>query len=432
MIHNILTIQPINYVQGNINLPGSKSLSNRALLLAAQASGKTILKNLLFSDDTYHMLSALQKLNVKYILSKKHGSCKIYGLGKPLFSHIPLTLFLGNAGTAMRPLTATLCLNKKNIILTGISRMKERPIQHLVNALQQGGAKIEYLEKNGYPPIKLYGGYMGGTINIDGSISSQFLSALLMMAPMAPKNTYIYIKSKLVSQPYITLTLKIMKKFGITVQHDNYQIFRIQGNNTYSSPGEYTIEGDASSASYFLAASAIRGGTVRVTGIKKNSIQGDIKFANILEKMGAKIHWGSNYIECTRNTLQSIDMDMNHIPDAAMTVAIVALFAKNKNPTILRNIYNWRVKETDRLQAMSIELKKIGAHVIENKDHLIIHPPQKFISSTIETYNDHRIAMCFALIALSGISIKIINPKCVNKTFPDFFNQFKKISTFNK
>ncbi|MCR3755130.1 MAG: 3-phosphoshikimate 1-carboxyvinyltransferase [Candidatus Westeberhardia cardiocondylae] len=427
-----LTIKPISLVDGVINLPGSKSISNRALLLAAQSYGVTHLNNLLKSDDIKYMLSAFRHLNINYEISKNFSHCKIFGVGKPLQYKNPLTLFLGNAGTAIRPLTAALCINSKNVILTGIPRMKERPIKHLVDALKQGGANISYLEKDGYPPIELHGGYKGGLININGSISSQFLSSLLMMAPLAPKDTHILVSGELVSKPYVSLTLELMKIFGINIKNNNYKSFYIHGNSTYRSPGEFTIEGDASSGSYFLAAAAIRGGTVRVTGINKRSIQGDIDFVNILNKMGAKINWGDNYVECTKNTLQSIDMDMNHIPDSAMTAAIVALFTKNnKNSTIIRNIYNWRVKETDRLSAMSNELKKIGAYIIENKDSLIITPPKKFISSIIETYNDHRMAMCFSLIALSGVPITIMNPKCINKTFPDFFNNFFKISKFS-
>ncbi|MCR3756463.1 MAG: 3-phosphoshikimate 1-carboxyvinyltransferase [Candidatus Westeberhardia cardiocondylae] len=428
-----IVIKPISYVNGTINLPGSKSISNRVLLLAAQSDGITCINNLLDSDDVRYMLIALQKLNVNYFLSPDRNFCKIYGLGKPLYYNSSLTLFLGNAGTAMRPLTAALSLNSKDIILTGISRMKERPINHLVDALRQGGAKIQYLEKNGYPPIKLFGGYEGGIININSKISSQFLSSLLMMAPLASKDTYISIRDDIVvSKPYISLTLKIMKVFGIEIYHDHYKTFHIKGKSVYKSPGEYTVEGDASSASYFLAAGAIKGGTVRVTGIDRSSIQGDIGFSKVLQKMGAKIYWGNNYIECKKNNLYAIDMDMNHIPDSAMTVAILALFVNKKKTTILRNIYNWRVKETDRLSAMTNELRKVGAYVLEKENSLEITPPDKFNPAIINTYDDHRIAMCFSLIALSNVSITILNPKCTYKTFPNFFKQLKKISIFSQ
>lgn len=423
-----ITLHPIARVNGTLNLPGSKSISNRALLLAAQATGTTYLTNLLDSDDVRYMLMALSKLGVTYRLSGDRRSCEVDGLGGPLRTGDALTIFLGNAGTAMRPLTAALCLQAQDVILTGEPRMKERPIGHLVDALRQGGAQIDYLCKKNYPPLKLRGGYQGGEILVEGSISSQFLTALLMMAPLAPQDSCIRIKGKLVSRPYIDITLALMKSFGVEVRHDNYQVFYLMGSNTYRSPGDYLIEGDASSASYFLAAAAIRGGTVRVTGIGRHSIQGDIRFADVLEKMGATIRWGDDYIECTRGTLHAIDMDMNHIPDATMTTATTALFA-GSGTTTLRNIYNWRVKETDRLTAMATELRKVGATVTEGKDSLAVTPPAKLIATDIVTYNDHRIAMCFALVALSDTPVTILNPQCTYKTFPDFFYRLAEVST---
>lgn len=424
---NTLTIQPIQYIDGIVNLPGSKSISNRVLLLAAQAVGTTRLINLLDSDDTNYMLIALKKLGINYRLSKNKRICEVDGIGKPLYTNHHIKLFLGNAGTAMRPLTAALCLQPNDIILTGEARMKERPIGSLVHALRQGGAQIDYIENENYPPLHIRGGYKGGNIIIDGSISSQFITALLMMAPLASHNSCIHIVNSLVSQPYIDITLKLMRIFKINIQHINYRQFYILGNSTYCSPGEYIIEGDASSASYFLAAAAIRGGTVQVRGVGKKSIQGDIRFADILKKMGAIIRWNDYYIECSRSTLQSIDMDMNHIPDVAMTIAITALFVQN-GTTTLRNIANWRIKETDRLTAMSTELRKIGASVSEGTDYLSITPPNQFKTACINTYNDHRIAMCFSLIALSGVPIIISNPKCTHKTFRNFFSQLFNLS----
>ena len=421
-----LTLQPIKKFSGTINLPGSKSVSNRALLLSALSQGKTRLTNLLDSDDVRYMLDALKALNIKYHLSDDRTICDIEGVGGKLHSAHPLELFLGNAGTAMRPLAAALCLADNNIVLTGEPRMKERPIGHLVDALRQGGAKIDYLENEGYPPLHIHGGFTGGKIAINGSVSSQFLTALLMAAPLASNDTEITIIGDLVSKPYIDITIKMMAMFGVSVINNQYQTFVIKANQTYQSPGSYLVEGDASSASYFLAAAAIKGGTVRVTGVGKKSLQGDTQFAHVLEKMGAKITWADDYIECTRGELNGVDMDMNHIPDAAMTIATTALFADGT--TTIRNIYNWRVKETDRLSAMANELRKVGATVEEGEDYITITPPAKLNHAEIKTYNDHRMAMCFSLVALSDTPVTILDPKCTMKTFPDYFEQFKRLS----
>lgn len=426
-MQDFLILNPIARVDGTINLPGSKSISNRAILLAAQAIGSTRLINLLDSDDVRHMLIVLSQLNINYRLSADRRTCEIDGLGGPLRADV-LTLFLGNAGTAMRSLTAALCLHAQCVTLTGAPRMKKRPIGHLVDALRQGGAQIDYLEQKHYPPLSLRGGYQGGDIILDGSVSSQFLSALLMMAPLASQSSCIRIKGKLVSRPYIDITLALMKSFNITVRHDNYQIFYLNGNSIYRSPGDYLVEGDASSASYFLAAAAIRGGTVRVTGIGRHSVQGDIRFADVLEQMGAIIRWGNNYIECSRARLHAIDIDMNNIPDAAMTIATTALFVSS-GTTTLRNIANWRVKESDRLTVMATELRKVGATVIEGDDYLSVTLLARLTAARIDTYNDHRIAMCFALLALSDTPVTILNPQCTHKTFPDFFTHLTALST---
>ncbi|QJC36582.1 3-phosphoshikimate 1-carboxyvinyltransferase [Enterobacteriaceae endosymbiont of Donacia simplex] len=428
---NILNLKPIHKIKGSIFLPGSKSISNRVLLLSALAKGNTKLINLLNSDDINHMLNALKKLNIKFILSKSKTECLIIGNNGIFKPKKKLKLFLGNAGTVIRPLTAVLSLNSEcDIILTGEPRMKERPIKHLVDSLKNGGAIINYLEKKNFPPIHIKGGFQGTKIlEIEGSISSQFLTSLLIICPLIKQNTLINITNNLVSKPYIDITIKLMKIFGIHVENHNYQQFKISGQQNYISPGKYIIEGDASSASYFLSAAAIKGGTVKLNNINKNSIQGDIKYVNVLQKMGAIINYGKNYISCTKNTLKSINMDLNNIPDVAMTIAVTSLFAKGI--TTIKNIYNWRVKETDRLKAMSNELKKTGAKIITGYDYIIIYPPKQIKEVIIETYNDHRIAMCFSLLSLSNNSVSIINPNCTSKTYPNFFKDFKKISIYN-
>ncbi|MDA9555997.1 3-phosphoshikimate 1-carboxyvinyltransferase [Vibrio sp.] len=422
-----LTLQPIQCVDGEVNLPGSKSVSNRALLLAALAEGTTTLTNLLHSDDIRHMLNALTTLGVTYSLSDDKTTCEVQGLGRPFHLNEAVELFLGNAGTAMRPLAAALCLGQGEFVLTGEPRMKERPIGHLVDALKTAGAKIEYLENDNYPPLKITGsGIQGGHVKIDGSISSQFLTAFLMSAPLAAGDITIEIIGELVSKPYIDITLHIMSQFGVTVEHDNYQVFHVKSGQTYQSPGSFLVEGDASSASYFLAAAAIKGGSIKVTGIGKKSIQGDIQFADAIEKMGAHIEWGDDYIISRKGELKAVDLDFNHIPDAAMTIATAALFADGV--TSIRNVYNWRVKETDRLSAMATELRKVGAEVEEGEDYITITPPNKLIHAAIDTYDDHRMAMCFSLVALSDTPVTINDPKCTSKTFPDYFEKLKGLS----
>jgi len=422
-----LTLQPIQSINGEVNLPGSKSVSNRALLLAAISTGTTTLTNLLDSDDIRHMLNALQKLGVHYELSADKTTCVVEGLGQVFSVQEPLTLFLGNAGTAMRPLAAALVLSSGEFELTGEPRMKERPIGHLVDALVQSGAHIHYLENEGYPPLKIQGtGLNGGRVEIDGSISSQFLTAFLMAAPLAQSDTTISIIGDLVSKPYIDITLNIMRQFGVEVENRSYKEFVIKSGQYYRSPGQFLVEGDASSASYFLAAAAIRGGEIKVTGIGRNSIQGDIQFADALAKMGAEIEWSDDYVIARKGHLKAIDMDFNHIPDAAMTIATTALFAEGT--TSIRNIYNWRVKETDRLTAMATELRKLGADVEEGLDYITITPPSTLTHAVIDTYDDHRMAMCFSLAALGNSAVTINDPKCTSKTFPDFFERLVALS----
>jgi 3-phosphoshikimate 1-carboxyvinyltransferase len=424
---NQLRLKPIKRIEGDVQIPGSKSLSNRALLLAALAEGTTTVTNLLESDDTYYMLEALKALGVNYRLSDDKTECTIEGNGGAFVLEHAVELFLGNAGTAMRPLCAALCLGKGSFTLTGEPRMKERPIGHLVEALREAGAEITYLENEGYPPLCIEAdGLKGGDVCVDGSISSQFLTALLIASPLAKEEMTISIRGELVSKPYIDMTLDIMQKFGVVVENDDYRHFKVKAGQHYKALSSYMVEGDASSASYFLAAAAIKGGSVTVKGVGSESIQGDKAFADVLEKMGAKVVWQPDSITVTKDRLEAIDMDFNHIPDAAMTIATTALFCEGT--TTLRNIYNWRVKETDRLYAMATELRKVGAEVVEGEDYLRITPPKSVQHAQIDTYNDHRMAMCFSLLALDEASVTINEPECVNKTFPTYFELFETIS----
>ncbi|WP_028772199.1 3-phosphoshikimate 1-carboxyvinyltransferase [Shewanella waksmanii] len=422
-----LRLEPIKHVQGTINIPGSKSISNRALLLATLASGTTTLTNLLDSDDIRYMLASLKQLGVKFSLSENNTVCELEGLGRPLTTTEAQTLFLGNAGTAMRPLCAALALGAGEFTLTGEPRMEERPIGDLVDALRTLGADITYLKNDGFPPLTINAtGINGGDVDIAGDLSSQFLTALLMVTPLAKGQVNINITGELVSKPYIDITLALMERFGVKVINQDYKRFEIPANQQYQSPGSVLVEGDASSASYFLAAGAIQGGEVKVTGVGLKSIQGDVKFADVLEKMGAQITWGDDYIIAKKGELNAIDLDMNHIPDAAMTIATAAMFAKGT--TTMRNIYNWRIKETDRLAAMATELRKVGATVDEGHDYISITPPSVPHTAAIDTYNDHRMAMCFSMMAFADCGITINDPDCTSKTFPDYFTQFASLA----
>ncbi|MBR9827959.1 MAG: 3-phosphoshikimate 1-carboxyvinyltransferase [Oceanospirillales bacterium] len=422
-----LTLQPLAHANGEVQIPGSKSLSNRILLLAALAQGTTRITNLLDSDDVRHMLNALQALGVHYTLADDRRSCELEGLGRAFTCNEAVELFLGNAGTAMRPLCAALCASTGEFTLTGEPRMYERPIADLVDALLPLGADIDYLGEPGYPPMRIQAnGLHGGEVSIKGNISSQFLTALLMAAPLASSDLTINVDGELVSKPYIDITLHTMALFGVEVENHNYQRFVVRAGQVYRSPGEVMVEGDASSASYFLAAAAIAGGTVRVYGVGADSVQGDKAFAEVLGKMGANVSYGPTWIEVTRGELNGVDLDLNAIPDAAMTIATTALFAKG--PTAIRNVYNWRVKETDRLSAMATELRKVGADVVEGEDFIEITPPAQVQSAAIDTYDDHRMAMCFSLAAFGGAPITINDPGCTRKTFPEYFKLFAHIS----
>ncbi|MEC9308535.1 MAG: 3-phosphoshikimate 1-carboxyvinyltransferase [Chloroflexota bacterium] len=420
-----LILQPIKNVSGQIRLPGSKSLSNRLLILSAIARGETEVYNLLDSDDTRYMLAALGSLGIQYQLSDDKTICRIKGLAGPLSSE-NCELYLGNAGTAVRPLCAVLCGGNGVYTLKADPRMYERPIKDLVDALRPLGPKITYMAEEGFLPLQIHAsGLRGGTVQIKGNISSQYLTALLLSAPFATEGLTIQVIGDLVSKPYIDMTLDVMRKFSVDVANDHYQTFTIKPNQYYESPQRILVEGDASSASYFMAAAAVIGGPVRVLGVGSDSIQGDVQVADVLQKMGAEVTKGPDWIEVKKHELNGVDLDLNHIPDAAMTIATTALFAKGT--TRIRNIGNWRVKETDRLAAMSTELRKLGATVNEGSDYLEITPPPEIISASIDTYNDHRMAMSFSLAALGDSAITINDPGCVSKTFPNYFETFASI-----
>lgn len=419
-----LTLSPVTSVSGEISLPGSKSLSNRALLLAALCKDETRLINLLHSEDTERMIEALTQLGIS--ITVDGNECRVRGNDGLFSPPNDRNFFLGNAGTAIRPLTAMLAMVGGEFIIDGDEYMRERPIHHLIEALEQLGVRAEYLGKPNCPPLKIHGGKIkGGKVRIKGDVSSQYLTALLMSLPLANKNSEIEVIGEQVSKPYLDLTLDIMAKFGVTAEHENHQYFTITGQQKYQSPGQYLIEGDASSASYFFAAAAIKGGTVRVNGIGKESVQGDIDFLDVIEQMGARVNKSDTWVEVTGQQLQGIDLDLNHIPDAAMTIATMALFAKGR--TAIRNIYNWRVKETDRMHAMSTELRKLGAQVETGHDFIIIDPPEQIQPAEIDTYGDHRIAMAFSLAALQNTRITINNPEVTAKTFPNYFELFESV-----
>ncbi len=422
-----LKLSPASQADGRITLPGSKSISNRTLLLAALARGNTEIRDVLASDDTARMLESLTKLGVKLDQIGEHD-WRVHGCAGN-FHHKQADLFLGNAGTAFRPLTAALAFSNGDYQLSGVARMHERPIGDLVDALQQAGANISYLGQPGFPPLRIAPAQadLSLPIKIRGDVSSQFLTALLMALPLSKQQASIDVVGELISKPYIEITLNLMAKFGVQVQRDGWQRFTIAANSVYSSPGQLCVEGDASSASYFLAAGVIAG-SVTVDGIGQHSIQGDVRFAEALSLMGGEINYGENHITAKKaNKIKAIDLDCNHIPDAAMTLAILALFADGTST--LRNIASWRVKETDRLTAMATELRKVGASVVEGSDYLQITPPIAIKSNAvIDTYDDHRMAMCFSLVSLAGVPITINDPACVNKTFPDYFTCFAKIA----
>ncbi len=427
-----LHLKPSTQAQGKIKLPGSKSISNRTLLLAALSDGVTEIYDLLASDDTSRMLEALQILGVK-LENFAENAWRVTGCGGN-FVNKQADLFLGNAGTAFRPLTAALAFAGGHYQLSGVPRMHERPIGDLVDALRQADADIEYLQNKGFPPLKISPAQLNlsKAIKIRGDVSSQFLTALLMALPLTKQQATIEVVGELISKPYIEITLNLMAKFGVQVERDGWQRFTIPANSCYSAPKQIFVEGDASSASYFLAAGALAG-NITVAGLGEHSIQGDVRFADALTQMGGNIKFGDNHIQASKaDAIKAIDIDCNHIPDAAMTLAVVALFAQGKSDaertTILRNIASWRVKETDRIAAMATELRKVGAVVEEGADYIKITPPEKLTpNAVIDTYDDHRMAMCFSLVSLGNVPIVINDPNCVAKTFPNYFAEFAKL-----
>jgi 3-phosphoshikimate 1-carboxyvinyltransferase len=422
-----LDLPPIAHVAGVVRLPGSKSISNRILLLAALAQGDTEVTGLLDADDVDRMLDALRALGVRVDQQAGSRIFRVHGTG----GRFPVghaKLFLGNAGTAFRPLTAALALAGGDYELSGLPRMHERPIGDLVDALRSLGADVRYGGASGYPPLAIGKGKVqaGGSVAVRGDVSSQFLTALLMALPLAGGGTRIDVLGELISRPYVAMTLNLMQRFGVGVAHGDWRRFDVPAGAAYRSPGTIAVEGDASSASYFLAAGAIGSGPVRVEGVGRESIQGDVAFADTLAAMGARIASGEDWIEASSaGPLRGIDLDCTMIPDAAMTAAVVALFAQGT--TTLRNIGSWRVKETDRIAAMATELRKLGARVEEGPDWLRVTPPAALRAATIDTYDDHRMAMCFSLASLGGVAVRINDPQCVRKTFPGYFGEFKRL-----
>jgi len=399
---------------GMVKLPGSKSISNRVLLLSALASGTTEIRELLDSDDTQVMLESLSRLGVKWQRHAGTDNYRVEGIGG-VFPVKQAELFLGNAGTAFRSLTAACALSGGDYVLKGVARMHERPIGDLVDGLRQLGARIDYLGNEGFPPLHIHPAQAGDAaeVSVKGNVSSQFLTGLLMSAPLLGRSVTIRVEGELISRPYIKITLGLMAKFGIKVEQQGWERFTVPAA-TYRSPGEIEVEGDASSASYFLAAGALGHGPVRVQGVGRNALQGDVQFAAALARMGAEIGMGPNWIEaqlpCSEK-IRAVDMDCNHIPDAAMTLAVLALFADG--PSTLRNIASWRVKETDRIAAMATELRKFGAEVEEGVDYLKIVPPKQLRADVaVDTYDDHRMAMCFSLVTVGGVPVRINDPTC--------------------
>ena len=438
-----LDLPALSSAGGTVALPGSKSISNRVLLLAAMCKGTSTVHDLLDSDDTRVMLEALRQLGCGVQVDEAAQRATITGLGGQAGARAA-KLFLGNAGTAMRPLTAALALMGGQFELSGVARMHERPIGDLVDALRQLGCQIDYLGNEGYPPLRLGGStgkpelHLDAPIRVRGDVSSQFLTALLLALPLvAQKDIVIDVVGELISKPYISITLQLLQRFGVTVKRDvdasgqpGWQRFTIPARSAYSTPGNIHVEADASSASYFIALGAIgtcRNGpsSIRIEGVGEDSIQGDIRFIDAARQMGAQISGGPNWLEITRGAwpLKAVDLDCNHIPDAAMTLAVMALYADGT--TTLRNIASWRVKETDRIAAMVKECRKLGATVVEGADFIQVTPPAagKWTAASIHTYDDHRVAMCFSLAAFNpaGVSVRIEDPKCVAKTFPDYF-----------
>jgi 3-phosphoshikimate 1-carboxyvinyltransferase len=421
-----LLLKQVKRINGEISLPGSKSISNRALLMSALGSGKLTLTNLLESNDVDRMCEALQQLGLDLSRDLENRTASLTGCGGPL-PNGDFDLYLENAGTAVRSMTAAVCLSEGNYRIDGNARMRERPIKHLTDALTPLGADITYEKAPDCPPLQIKAnGLQGGITKVDGSVSSQYLTALLIAAPYAKEDVKVDIIGDLTSKPYIDMTINLMEKYGVHVENNNFQSFSIKAGQKYSNPETFFIEGDASTASYFLGAAAING-HAKVTGCGKNSIQGEAGFASVMEMMGAEVNYGENFIEVRSNgKLKGIDIDMNTMTDTGMTLAVVAMFAEGK--TAIRNIYNWRVKETERIKAVAAELRKAGADVEEGHDFIIITPPEKIHSAEIETYDDHRMAMAFSLLSMGSDDITILDPGCTSKTFPTYFDVWNSVT----
>ena len=432
-----LDLPPLSRAGGTVKLPGSKSISNRVLLLAGLAEGQTRVHDLLDSDDTRVMLDALRTLGCG--VTQEADVCVVRGLGGKLAVQ-EAKLFVGNAGTAMRPLTAVLALlaarDGGRFELSGVPRMHERPIGDLTDALRQLGCRIDDLGHPGYPPLAVSGPSplaLSQPMRVRGDVSSQFLTALLLALPLVSDQVAITIdvEGELISKPYVEITLALLARFGISIERDGWQRFVVPAGSAYRSPGAVHVEGDASSASYFIALGAIAATKkpVRIEGVGHDSIQGDIRFIEAARAMGSDIRTEPNAVEIRRGAwpLRAITLDCNHIPDAAMTLAVMALYADG--PTTLANIASWRVKETDRLSAMATELRKLGASVQEGPDWLRIAPPTQWHAAAIHTYDDHRMAMCASLAAFGGVAVRIRDPKCVAKTFPDYFETLFKVAS---
>ncbi|MEO7742339.1 MAG: 3-phosphoshikimate 1-carboxyvinyltransferase [Usitatibacter sp.] len=434
-----LDLPRVTRAAGRLRLPGSKSISNRTLLLSALARGATALDGLLESDDTRVMRQALGVLGVRIEELGSPERVRVQGLATAgAFPVKRADIFLGNSGTSARSLTAVLALADGHYRLCGVPRMHERPIGDLVEALRPAGARVEWLGVPGFPPLAIAPRERVPlpTIRIRGNVSSQFVSGVLMALPWTGDAARVEIEGELISRPYVELTLGLMERFGVTVRRDAIQAFELAGGQGYQSPGEVEVEGDASSASYFLAAGALGGGPLRVEGVGRGSSQGDVHFTRVLAAMGATVAFGDNWIEASgRPPLDPFDLDMNLIPDAAMTGAVLALFAKG--PCVLRNIGSWRVKETDRIAAMATELRKFDAQVEEGLDWLRIVPPPAFLVSgsaalppvAVDTYDDHRMAMSFSLAAFGPRPVRINDPGCVAKTFPGYFAAFRGLAS---
>ncbi|MBL8459774.1 bifunctional 3-phosphoshikimate 1-carboxyvinyltransferase/cytidylate kinase [Zoogloea sp.] len=434
---DFIDLPPMRGACGTVRLPGSKSISNRVLLLAALAEGDTLVEDLLDSDDTRVMRNALLALGVS--VEEEGAALRVRGCAGR-FPRLQADLFVGNSGLSIRTLVPAIVASlsgcgdaKAEVRLSGVPRMHERPIGDLVDGLKQLGAQVVWLGQEGYPPLALQPAQLAAErVSVRGSVSSQFLTGLLQAAPLVARDKplTIDVEGELISRPYVEITLNLMERFGVVVQRDGWSRFVVQPGQRYVSPGRIAVEGDASTASYFLAAGALGGGPVRVVGAGKRSIQGDVKFADALAVMGAEVVWGEDWIEArapASGRLKAFDLDLNHIPDAAMTLSVAALFADG--PSTLRNIGSWRVKETDRIAAMAAELRKLGATVEEFPESLRVTPPARLHAAVIDTYDDHRVAMCFSLATLGGPYVRINDPMCVKKTFPEYFQTFAGIAT---